>query len=251
MKLKQTFFTSCFALACLPVNAYSDVTDQNLTELYNWAEQTFPSYFPSIDAPIQTLSIPEGTFKFAFYPQSGNYLGYKVEDQQLYVFGNDFPTLSSVGLASNFFSMAGIQINTPQTTTPETVYIGGSWNFSGTISLCPGVQASYIGYLADLNNDGIIDSFTQYNGGNLVDLDTCQPIPTESYVYNIEVYGLPTYATSTQLSDFMSKFIADDYGILREYAQTEINGFNDNKIDFTSIYSDGISSFSETGSITR
>lgn len=250
--MKQTFFASCFALACLPMSAHSDVTDQNLTDLYNWAEQTFPSYFPSIDAPIQTLSIPEGTFKFAFYPQSGNYLGYKVEDQQLYVFGNDFPILSSVGLASNFFSMAGIQINTPQTTTPETVYIGGSWNFRGTISDCPNTEAYYLGYLADLNNDGYIDSLTQYSGGQLIDYSNCIPVPIyDSIVSDISVYQLPTNATVDQLNDFLKKHRADDLGIIREYVTVNNYVMNNNEIVYSVTFSDGVETSIENGYLTR
>lgn len=74
------FYSYLFILFSLNI-AQADIADD--TEiLLNWAEETYPNYFPSYQT-TQTF----GPWLFRYYPQSDTYAGVNIDDQGVYVLG--------------------------------------------------------------------------------------------------------------------------------------------------------------------
>ncbi|MDR9499540.1 MAG: hypothetical protein RI556_10230 [Hydrogenovibrio sp.] len=107
MSLKKTVLAAAIMGAMsAPVQAASN---QNITDLFDWAESVFPSLFTPSD---EALTIGN-YFKYNYYPQSGIYLGYNTQDGNVYVFGGPYGTsqLTNVGSAAPYFQQAGITVD--------------------------------------------------------------------------------------------------------------------------------------------
>ena len=77
------------------------MTESKLDQLYDWAETTYPQYFPKHQAS-QKLS----GYYARFYPTSNVYLGAK--DNRVYVFGAPFGGLLDVGSFVSLVKLSGI-----------------------------------------------------------------------------------------------------------------------------------------------
>lgn len=58
----------------------------NPTRLFDWAERTYPQYFP-VHVQSATAVYGGDTFIFRFYPQTGNYLGLNLSHCGVWVLG--------------------------------------------------------------------------------------------------------------------------------------------------------------------
>lgn len=72
------------------------VADQNVNDLFDWAERTYPNIFPG--RAVNQLAAP---YWFRFYPSTGNYVG--VDGQKVYVLGPvSGGALTQVGTLTDF-----------------------------------------------------------------------------------------------------------------------------------------------------
>ncbi|KUJ72438.1 hypothetical protein [Thiomicrospira sp. WB1] len=86
-----------------PVHA---ATDQNIIDLFDWAEQQF-SEFPDSDAALQEAS----GYKYRYYPSVDAYLGYNPTTNQVATLGLYGDTITDHGDADQYFAQAGITVD--------------------------------------------------------------------------------------------------------------------------------------------
>lgn len=80
--MRKLIFVLLFSFTTLATAA----TTANPTRLFDWAEKTYPGYFPT-HAANQTLVYGLDTYIYRYYPQSGNYLGLNLRNCGIYVIG--------------------------------------------------------------------------------------------------------------------------------------------------------------------
>lgn len=77
-------------LDLMPFDATNDPDSQDfrvlLSSLFQWAEINYPTLFYSPHSLISSYD----SWRFAYYPATGNYIGFNVDDQEIYVLGTSW-----------------------------------------------------------------------------------------------------------------------------------------------------------------
>ncbi|MEQ1635974.1 MAG: hypothetical protein ABL903_04730 [Methylococcales bacterium] len=92
----------CAVSCLLSTIAKADLT-QDAESIFNWAENTFPRYFPS-HRTTQTLDY----WRYRYYPETGIYVGANTMDNNVYGLGGEFGVVTkNVGSSQALLAMAG------------------------------------------------------------------------------------------------------------------------------------------------
>jgi len=103
--LKRTLLATLL-MAAVPA-ASQAATKQNLSDLFEWAAETYPQYFPDQDDRVEMQTFQE--YEYVYFPETGNYIGFNTNDNAIYVLGPDWNNQTTyVGPVSNLLQQANI-----------------------------------------------------------------------------------------------------------------------------------------------
>ncbi|MDR9500033.1 MAG: S8 family serine peptidase [Hydrogenovibrio sp.] len=105
--LKIFLFAALLGHGFVTNASFAATQQQTLTELFHWAEQTYPTFFPSQHEAINHLD----EWQYVHYPQTDTYIGYSQLDDNIYVLGGEFGPLTLVGSMDDLLGQANIQID--------------------------------------------------------------------------------------------------------------------------------------------
>ena len=136
--------------------------------------------------------------------------------------------------------------------TGETVLLTGSWNVSGYASICPGVTAQYVGDVQ--SSDGVnITGIQRFGGGSaqLIDIDTCEPMAFGGDYLDYSFTDTPINATLTEFKSFIKAAEAYYYEVPSSYITVSVSAYDDDKIEFSVNFNDGIDNITEYATWTK
>lgn len=119
-----------------------------------------------------------------------------------------------------------------ETVVSDTVNMAGTWTYTGELSPCPGLSASYIADLNDTDGNGVIDTLVRYNG-NLIDSDTCQLEPFDGETFIVTEYGLLVNASQSNFEAAIREIEADYYGVDANDLDLTISIFESDQVSYT------------------
>lgn len=195
--MKQLIMSVCTCLLLGNTHFAAADTASDTETLLNWAENTYPDYFPTHQA---TQNIDPWLYRF--YPETGIYAGVNKTDNNVYALGGpwgDTPALID--------------------TLPNLVALAGSGNSSipacNTASAPAGMRYAQNGNIVDITTDG-----------------QCIPLPTSNNVCQVPQQtaetGISVLTSSTVISSRFEGFKIDIPGIPNPF-ESFANSFSNSK----------------------
>lgn len=132
--------------------------------------------------------------------------------------------------------------------TTKKVDLTGQWSFTSSFNTCPGLEASYVAELTDVN--GKLNNLTRYTG-ILVDTDNCLLTGFTTETANIASFNYEALMTENNFADFVADVSAEYYELERDDISVTVTTFDDNELSYTATAIVDGETITETGSFIK